>query len=44
MGYDGLGTTDARIMRTDQGVILHCELVQVCYRTIQGLRVLQHGP
>lgn len=42
MGYNVSGTTDARIMRTDQGVILHCELAQVCYCPVQNLRGLSN--
>lgn len=38
MGYHVFGTTDARIMRTDQGVILHCELRQVCYCPVHRRR------
>jgi hypothetical protein len=36
MGYSVLGTTAARFMGMDQGVFLHREIAQVCYRSVRG--------
>lgn len=36
MGYSVLGTTAARFMGMDQGVFLHREIAQVCYRFVRG--------